>query len=339
MPRAPGRKITHARMEDVARRAKVSAITVSRALRSPEKVSRETRERVQEAIAAIGYVQNSVAGSLASRRTNILAAIIPSISHAALENMVQGLSDGARENGLHLILGTSGDTLEGEQEAIAAILAQRPCGLCLHNTVHTAQAHRLLAGAGIPVVETGDLIAEPVEATVGFSNFAAAKAMTVHLGERDYRRIAFAGLPVASSVRSGQRQRGYFAGLRALGRARDAELVMQVPSWTQGGGSALAELLQARPDIDAVFFSAGALAIGALLECHRRGWPVPGRVAIAGFDDNDIASQVTPRLTTVRVPRYDIGRKAAEYVVARLGGATPPTRLDVGFEIIQRESA
>ncbi len=333
-------KTRHARMEDVARRARVSMITVSRVLRSPGVVAQRTRERVSKAIAEMGYVRNRVAGTLASSRSNVIAAVIPSISHSALESMVQGLTDAAGEHGLHIILVTSGDSLAGEEDAIEALLAQRPCGLCLHNTTHTARAKALLRGAGIPIVETGDLLARPVDAAVGFSNFEAAKAMTLHLAGKKYRTIAYAGRPLASSERAKQRLNGYRAGLKALGRESDPGLVLEISGWMEAAGAATAALLERRPEVDAIFFSAGIMAIGGLMECQRRGWAVPGRLAIAGFDDNELAANTTPGLTTVRVPRYAIGRKAAELLVERLDGRERgPARVDVGFEIVDRASA
>ena len=91
---------------------------------------------------------------------------------------------------------------------------------------------------------------------------------------------------------------------------------------------------------DAVFFAGDVLAVGAALECQRRGWKVPGRVAIASFDDHEIAAQVTPALTALRIPRYEIGRRAAELILERHGGVKhrKPVVIDVGFEIIARDS-
>jgi LacI family transcriptional regulator, gluconate utilization system Gnt-I transcriptional repressor len=330
----------HVRMEDVARQARVSAITVSRALSSPHLVSDMTRERIARAVAKLRYVPNRVAGSLASNRSNVIGAIIPNIRYSALEGMVQGLSDAARERAVHLILITSGDSLAGEEDAIEAVLAQRPDGICLHNTVHTPRAKALIAKAGIPVVETGDLLTAPLDATVSFSNFSAAKSMTLYLAARGYSNIAFGGRPVSSSQRARERLQGYQSALKQLGRKPDRSLILQIPGWMEGAAVALKELLTRRPEVDAVFFSSGNMAIGGLMECRRQDWAVPKRLAIAGFDDNELAAQVSPGLTTVRIPRYEIGRKAAQYLMDRARGllAVDP-RIDLGFEIVSRGTA
>ncbi len=168
-------------MADVAAAAGVSAVTVSRTLSSPSTVMPETRARITEAIKAVGYVPNNVAGSLRSKRSNLVATVIPSITHKFLSRMIQGISDVLMPSGLHLVLSTSGETLISEQAAVLSFLAQRPRGFLLHNTVHTDECRRLLRNSGVPVIETGDLASDPIGVAVSYSNYAAAVALTQHL--------------------------------------------------------------------------------------------------------------------------------------------------------------
>jgi LacI family transcriptional regulator, gluconate utilization system Gnt-I transcriptional repressor len=115
--------------------------------------------------------------------------------------------------------------------------------------------------------------------------------------------------------------------------------VLEAPAGFAEGADALVRLVQTHPDIDACFFAGDVLAVGALFECQRRGWAVPGRIAIASFDDLDLLRHTVPTVTTLRIPRQDIGRRSAELLVNRLRGASPQkVRIDVGFEIVQRES-
>jgi LacI family gluconate utilization system Gnt-I transcriptional repressor len=329
----------HARLDDVARLASVSAMTVSRALRSPDKVSAETRARIAAAIDSVGYVPNLVAGGLSSNRSNVAAAIVPSILNSLFASMLHGMSDQLRRNGYSLMVGDSGYSLIDEERLIESFLAQRPCGMFLHSTSHTERATRLLKRAGIPVIETGNLRRQPLDSVVSFSNFAAAKAMTLHLAARGYRKIAFVSLPVRQNDRARERRRGYEAALRKLGRPVEPALLWEAPGGFASGAEALVGLLAAQPGIDAVFFSGDVFAIGALLECARRGWAVPGRVAIAGFDDSEIATQIVPGLTTLSIPRAEIGQKAAQILLGRLADkSAAPERVDVGFSIVQRDS-
>ena len=326
-------------MNDIARHAGVSPMTVSRALRAPALVSDEMRRKVDAAVRRFGYLPNRIAGSLSSKRSNVVGLVVPSLRNSLYAAMIQAVSDVLRQNGLHLMIADSGHRLESEETLVAALLAQRVCGLILHNTTHTKHLRALVARTDVPVVETGNLPADPLDMAVSYSNFEAARAMTAHLVRLGYRKIGFVTLPVHDNDRSRERRRGYFAALRELGLPADAGLVLEAPGGFSEGAAALLRLLQSHPDTDAGFFAGDVLAVGALFECQRRGWAVPQRIAIASFDDLDLLRHAVPAVTTLHIPRQDIGRRSAELLVNRLHGARPErVRIDVGFEIVQRES-
>jgi LacI family gluconate utilization system Gnt-I transcriptional repressor len=327
------------KMQDIARHAGVSPMTVSRALREPSSVSEKMRRKVDAAVREFGYLPNRIAGSLSSKRTNLVGLVVPSIRNSLYAGMIQAISNVLRANGLHLMIADSGHRLEDEEALVAALLAQRVCGLVLHNTSHSRRLRALLANSDVPVVETGNLPDSPLDMAVSFSNFDAARAMTAHLVRLGYRKIGFVTLPVRDNDRSQERRRGYFAALQELGLAVDPGLVLEAPGGFSEGAAALVRLVQAHPDIDAGFFAGDVLAVGALFECQRRGWAVPARIAIASFDDLDLLRHAVPTVTTLRIPRQDIGLRSAELLVNRLHGAPrEPVRIDLGFEIVQRES-
>lgn len=326
------------RMRDVAKVAGVSLMTVSRALRQPEKLSEETLQAVLGTIRATGYVPNRIAANLASNRSSVVGQIIPSIQNSLYADTIKGAADVLRAAGLHLLIADSGYSAQEEEALIGALLEQRVSGLILHNTHHTPQALEMLRHAGIPVIETGDVPRRPIDMVVGYSNYEASKAMTLHLAGRGYQQIGFVGLSVKSSSRARERQRGYLAALRALGRAPDRGLVREVAGGLASGAHAMLDMMTAKPEVDSIFFAGEVLAIGALFEAQRRGWKVPQRIAIAGYDDLDILQHTVPRLTCLRLPRLEIGRRSAEALLQRLGGGDAPIRLDLGFQIIQRES-
>ncbi|MBN8998060.1 MAG: substrate-binding domain-containing protein, partial [Rhizobiales bacterium] len=181
---------------------------------------------------------------------------------------------------------------------------------------------------------------EPIDMAVGVSNFDTAYAMTAHLVARGYRRIGFVSTPVHGNDRLQQRRIGYRQALLDRGHAYAASLEIEVPITPQGGAEALAALAERDAALDVIFCSSDTLAIGAVQECHRRGWAIPGRLAIAGYGDMDLAAQLYPRLTTVRVPRYEMGRRAVEQLLRRLRGEAGLERIvEIGFEIVDRESA
>ena len=330
-----------ARLADVARAAGVSAMTVSRVLRMPGRVAPETRARVEEAVRALGYVPNLVAGALKSQRSRIVVAIVPTLTSAIFAETVEGMTEVLREQGYQLLLANSGYAPETEESLVTAFLGRRPDGMILTGTQHTPGARAQLRSAGIPVVETWELAKDPIDMNVGFSNRAAGRRLTEALLARGHRRIVFAGVDPAFELRSRRRAQGYREAMRAAGlapafhRLDDADRGLTMRS----GARAAAALLAARPRIDAVMFSNDFPAFGALSECARRGIAVPGVFAIAGFGDFEVAREAYPAITTVRVPGREMGRRAAAMILARLAGGDPEPRIDLGFEIVLRESA
>lgn len=340
MPRKKAVRAQQARMKEVALRAKVSAMSVSRALRSPDQVSPETLRRVQKAVREMGYVPNRLAGALkAPSRTQLAAAIVPSLQNSLFSGTIQGLTETLRKNGINLMLGDSHYSHQEEESLITAFLAHRPCGLVLHDTVHTAGAKRLLRNAGVPVIEVGNLISRPVDLVVSYSNFAAAKAMTDYLIERGYRQLAFVGLPSADNERSRERQRGFRAALAEAKLSFDETHLIETDGSFERGAQALVRLVGMNPKVDAIFFTGGVGPVGAMMECARRGWEVPKKVAIAAFDDWAVSRLFKTPITALDIPRYQIGERAAELMLRRLDGdqsRLPP--IDVGFRIIERQS-
>jgi LacI family transcriptional regulator, gluconate utilization system Gnt-I transcriptional repressor len=327
-----------ARMREVAELAGVSRMTVSRALNEPEKVKDELRGRVLEAVRSLGYVHNHLARNLSSQRSNVVGLVLPSLENSIFAQTVKAVSDYLRPRGFHLMLAEAEDDPEDEERVIGAFLAQRVGGLILHSVRHSAAAIRMLRAAEIPVVETGDLPEAPVDMVVSYSNYEAAKAMTIHLARLGYRKIALARL--TNNPRAEERQRGYLDALSELGFAREPNRIIETQRGIAGGADAVSFLAERLPDTDALFCSGDVLAVGALFECARRGWEIPKRLAIASFDDVEIMRAVTPAVTSVRLPRYDIGKRSAEMLVTRMQGAQCAVRnINLGFEIMQRASA
>jgi LacI family gluconate utilization system Gnt-I transcriptional repressor len=338
---ATGRKGVHARMDDVAVLAGVTKMTVSRFLREPERVAPATRQRIGAAIAALGYLPNHVAGSLASHRTHIIAVLVPTIQHAVFADTIQGLADVCRGHGYHLMLADTDYSVANEDALIDAFLGRRPDAMVLTGITRSQSARARLASADIPVVETWELTDAPIDTVVGYSNEDAAYAMTRTLAGRGYRRIAFVSRPTEGNERTERREQGYRRAIAELGLP-----VLDVPAIgvsrsivPEDGAAALLDLLGRDPAVDAVFFTNDVYAVGALAECRRRGIDVPHRLGIAGFHDLDIARMVSPTLTSVHVPAYEIGKQAAELLMRRLGGQPAgPRRVELPFTVAERES-
>jgi LacI family gluconate utilization system Gnt-I transcriptional repressor len=335
-----GRQSGRVRIEDVARVAGVSPITVSRALRQPELVSERARASVAKAMREVGYVPDLVAGSLASNRTNVIAMVVPTLASSVIAEPIDAIPDMLGRHGYHVLIANSGYDEVDEEEMIWTLLGRRPDGMVLIGVTHSARTRKMLKAARIPIVETWDLTDQPIDMVAGFSNFESARAIVRLLGEVGYRHIAHVTTSEKGDSRAAARRRGYAAALAELELGEPWVIEAAQPQSYLSGRSALARLIESDRELDAVFFANDVLATGALLECQRRGIEVPRHIGIAGFGDAELSAQLTPALTTVKVPRYEISRRAAELLLARLHGETVENHMiDLGFQVLRRESA
>jgi len=328
-PRATG-SVT---LADVARLAGVSPITVSRVVNHPELVTPDTAAHVQDMIERTGYVPNLLAGGLASKRSRLVAAIVPSITNAIFVEAVQAFTDRLWEAGYQVLLGLSGYPATREDALLAAVLSRRPDAIWLTGINHSRAARQRLVNARIPIVETWDMTPTPIDMLVGFSHEAVGRAVATHLLRRGHRAF---GLVWADDARALARQRGFTREIEAQGGATIDVVMVPAPSTLTLGRQGLAALL-ARSSPTAVFCSSDLLAHGALEEARARGIAVPGALALMGFGDLEFAQHTFPALSTVRIDRAAIGRHAADLMLARIGDmpiASPV--IDVGFTIVDR---
>jgi LacI family gluconate utilization system Gnt-I transcriptional repressor len=334
---APPARPTAARMEDVASAAGVSLVTVSRVLNTPEKVAPATLAAVRSAIERLRYVPNLAAGSLASNRSRIVAAIVPTIASSIFSDTVDGLAQVLAPRRYQLLLGQTQYRQDVEVELIDAFLGRRVDGLMLIGTEHARGVRATLGRAGIPVVETWDLTPRPIDMLVGFSNHAAGEAAARYLVGKGHRAL---GVICGRDERSLARLAGFRAVAEALGAGAVAHAAVPSPSAVTDGAAAMAQLLGGPAAPRAVFCSNDMLAAGALFECQRRGVAVPGDVALMGFADLPIAATLVPALTTVQVRATAMGQRAGELLLQRLAGDAPAQRrVDLGYAVVERASA
>jgi LacI family gluconate utilization system Gnt-I transcriptional repressor len=323
-------------LSDVARLAGVSAITVSRALNTPAAVSADTLERVLSAIARSGYVPNLVAGGLASNRSRLVAALVPTIAGPVFLETIQALTDTLAEAGCQLMLGQSGYTGLREDALIDAIVGRRPDGIVLTGILHSPIARRKLLASGIPVVETWDLTPTPVDMIVGFSHEKVGRAMADFIHGKGYRHPA---IVTADDQRASLRRSGFEQRMHELGAGTIAACVVPAPSSLSNGRAGWIDLRARDRHIDVVVCSSDMLAHGVMTEAQAGGLSVPGALAVMGFGDMPFAAHTHPALSTVRVDGAEIGRQAARFILDRVGNreAGPKVR-DIGFSIVQRAS-
>lgn len=324
-------------LHDVAKLAGVAPISASRALNAPEQVSPDVLQRVTEAVARTGYVPNRLAGGLASSRSRLVAAVVPTISGPVFQQTVQALTQALAEQGYQLMLGQSGYANSREDALLEAIIGRRPDGIVLTGIMHSPEGRKRLAAAGIPVVETWDLTQTPLDMIVGFSHVDVGRTVADFLYAKGRRRLAVIG---GDDERSLRRQQAFQAAALAAGLAQVPVINVAAPTTLKSGRLALAQLLSVMPSVDAIFCSSDLLALGVLTEARVRGLAVPQQLAVMGFGDFEFSADLSPALTTVRIDSVAIGRQAAQFIVDRAEGRQIASPIaDIGFSVIERESA
>lgn len=321
---------------DVGREAGVSAITVSRALRTPEKVSDSLRKKVHDAVNKLGYVPNQSASALASSQTNTIVVVIPSVTNNVFVQVLEGIETALKDSKYTVQFGNTHYDPEEEERVVKEFLNPPPAGVILTGLEQSETTTALLRNLEVDVVQIMDIDGEPINRLIGFSHENAGSEATRHLMERGYQHI---GLLAAQMDHRSQKRLAGFRRTMSDTRGLHPECVVtsNFPSSVELGSKLLQKLLVRYPECDAVFCINDDLALGALFECQRRGIRVPEDFGICGFNDLGITSQTVPSITSVSTPLSEIGRLAGESFLKKRG-AELPKRIDLGAELIARES-
>lgn len=341
---APRRRPTQL---DVARTANVSQAVVSYVLNDNQNVSilPGTRQRVHAAIAELGYIPNTAARSLRSRKTHTIAAIIPDITNPYYPEFVRGVQDVARAGGYDVLaFNTDGDR-EIERSALNAARRGRVDGLIVTPFYLTIDDYLPLLEEGTPITLLSELVDAGIPAhlpldAVSVSGEASARAMVNYLIERGHSRIGMISGRLATPPREA-RVRGYRQALAEHGLSLEEVLIKGGDFSEEGGYEAMREILTIEPRPTAVFAANDLMAMGALLACREMGIVVPDEIALAGFDDIPAARLVHPALTTLNQHAHATGHRCAEILLTRIDGSyTGVVRREwLGFHLVPRASA
>lgn len=336
--RGHGRPTLH----DVAQKAQVTRITVSRFLREPERVAPETAARIQEAITLTGYVPNRQAGGLASGVSKVVAALIPNVGHSIFAETIQGLQEGLRHSGFEVLLASTDYSLEREEAQLRAVMGWNPGALIVTGRHHTAQARRLLQAAqlaGTPVLEIWDRSrgASPSEfGQIGFNHEEVGRAMAQHLLRLGHRSLAYVDSSIAEDFRAHERGQGFALEAKAAGAT--VHLLSAPPGDVFDAGRLMLAPLR-RAGVSAAAFANDQLACGVLMEAGERGVAVPQELAVLGFGDFPIGRQLRPALSTVHPPRVEIGRAAALALLRALATGESVAGEELPWALIARSSS
>ena len=314
-----------ATIRDVAAAARVSPATVSRVLNGKVEVADELRERVHAAVSRLGYRPNGLARGLRTRATTVLGVVISDITNPFFPLMVRGVEDFAQSSGYSVVLANTDEDLVKERRYLEVAAAEQMAGVVLSPASSRRTDVSVLTRHGIPLVTVDRELGGADVDGVFINNHSAAREATEHLAAQGCRRIALISGPSATSTGE-RRLAGYRAGLRAAGLPSDPDLVKRADFRVGGGYQATLDLLATRERPDGLLVSNNLMALGALQALQENGVDVPGGIAFASFDGISWARTFRPTLTVVEQPTYEIGRRAAELLLARVGGDRGPAR-------------
>ncbi|MFJ1954349.1 LacI family DNA-binding transcriptional regulator [Streptomyces microflavus] len=321
-------------MADVARAAGVSSATVSYVLSGKRAVAEETRRVVEAAIADLGFTVNTMARSLRTGRSNIVALVVPDLSNPFYAQLAASLQKELRPLGLHVMVCDTKAARDEERAFLREAVQQRFAGVVITPFRLVAKDFLPLSAAGIPAVVSADLPFGEVDLVTPDARAAMRQALT-EVTSAGRRRIA-----VIAGPRDATGGDPRLELLRALavqfGTSLPGRLVVRGEHTREAGAAGFGHLMGMKYRPDAVFCANDAVAIGAMDKAEELGIGIPRDVALVGHDDASFASLVRPRLTTVRYPALDVGRAAARLLIERIEGRVARRTVYVKAQFISR---
>ncbi|WP_405373808.1 MULTISPECIES: LacI family DNA-binding transcriptional regulator [unclassified Microbacterium] len=329
-------------LHDVARLAGVSIKTVSNVINDYPHVRPTTREKVQLAIAELGYTPNLTARNLRSGRTGAIALAVPDLGLSYFAELAATVIAEAERRGVVVLVEQTGGDRGRELDLLRSPRLKLTDGL-IFSPLGMDQADVDRLAVPFPMVVLGERIFDGPVDHVTMRNVEAARAATEHLLAAGRRRIAVVGAHAGEVIGSaGLRLRGYAEALTAAGIAVDEDLIGYTTMWHRSNGArTMSDILRRGVDFDAVFGLNDTLALGAMRALQESGRRVPGDVAVVGFDDLDEAQYSIPSLTTIDPGQSWIAKTAVSTLLGRIAGDLdgPPQLLLADFHLAVRESA
>ena len=325
----PNKKI--ATMKDVALRASVSPMTVSRVLRGEKGVSESAIERVNAVIADIGYVHNKIAGAMTNTSSNLIGIAIPTMRNRVFNDVIEGINTVLAEQNCRSMFGLTNYSITEEERFVHDVLSWRPNGIILSSVVHSEKTINMLKNNNTKVVEIMDMGKDIFGSAFGFSNYQASYDIANHLLGKGYKRFAFLGAKFKGDHRTTERYNGFMEALHEQGIHWMAEFIKEDIASVMLGQEGIQAIMAMDKKIDIVYCSNDDIAVGVYLYCQAKNIKVPEDLAIAGFNGLSFLQALPQQITTVATPRYEIGKKAAEYII---GDNQENVIEDMGYTII-----
>lgn len=314
------RKSKAASIYDVARESGVSVFTVSAVVNNKSHVGRKLRERVEAAIRKLNYRPNLLARSLAARRTHTIGMIVPDIGNPFFPMVVRGAEDAAKKHGYNLLLCNSDDSLDKEEQEIELLLSKRVDGILLTKAAEDFRPtlRQMIKDSNTPFVLVMRTYPQLTKDAVITDDYQGAYDAVCHLSRAGRRRIGLISGPLKVS-NAQARWQGFHDALKAQGLPFEQQLVVEGDYRIESGFRAGHALLSHRPD--GIYVANHLMTVGLLKAAEEMGLACPADFGLVSFDDYPWLGVFRPRLTTVELPKHQLGSEAAELLISRISGS------------------
>ncbi|WP_159518198.1 LacI family DNA-binding transcriptional regulator [Sunxiuqinia indica] len=336
-------KKTSITIHDIAKELNISASTVSRALNDNPRISKATKAKIKSLALKLGYQPNTIASNLRNQRTNTIGIVVPLVNRHFFSTFISGVEDVAFDAGYNVIISQSKDQLEKEKQIIHSLFSNRVDGLITSLSMQTNEFDhfQLFTNKNIPLVFF-DRIAPQLETNkIVVDDFACGFKATQHLIDQGYKRIAHLAGPTVLNTYH-ERMEGYKDALKKNSLPAEDELIIFNKLTRIDGQEAIKKLLALKNPPDAVFCGNDTSALSMIVYLKSVGIRVPEDFGIVGFSNEPFSEVVTPSISTLKQPAYEMGQKAAQLILNEIENKLTPRSyqtITMPTELIVRESS
>lgn len=330
-------------IHDIAKRLNIAASTVSRALNDNQLISKPTREKIKKVALEMGYRPNTMAANLRTRRTNTIGVIVPLINRHFFSSVISGIEDVAYRKGFAVTISQSNDNFEKEEKIAQTLFSNRADGLIISIGMETTRFDhlQLFSDRNVPLVFF-DRIVDEIEAhKISVDDYKGGVKATTHLINQGAKRIAHIGGPLNLKIYQ-KRLDGYRSAMKKSGLQVDDSMLIHNSLTRTDGTNAVKKLFSQKEKPDAIFCANDTTALSAIIFFNEHGIKVPDDVLVVGFSNEPFSEVVTPSISTIRQPGFEMGQKAAELIIEQIKQRNKPTEFQeivMPTELIVRQSS
>jgi len=326
-------------IKDIAKETGYSMMTVSRALSSPDKVSKKTKNKIDKVINKRGYIPNLFAGNLKSGKSGLVIIVIPSLRTSIFNSYFTGLREVLEENKYQALVGITDYSLDKEESIINKFLGYKPEGIIVVGTKHTKKTKEILLRSNIPLIETWDINHRPLDIIVGFSNYEAGYNITDYALKKKYKKILFvtsSDKNMKTEVRGKKRLEGYIDRMLKQNYKHNNFQISDPLDYTKSGEEILAYYKKNKSKIDCVITFNEMTGLGFLSTAIRNNVKVPKDLGIASIGNAEVSNLLDFKITTINTNQYEMGKLAATKLIQRINNVPFQSRIfDVGTSIVR----